>query len=614
MASNRVGRLNANGHSSPVTQYLERLIARHAGNDSGEVAGYIPDLASADPDHFAISIVTVGGAGYWAGDATHQFSIQSISKPLTFGLALEERGQEHVGAHIGVEPTGDAFNSITLSPKTGTPLNPMVNAGAIAAVGLLDRDQPVPVDQRINAAYSRYAGRSLSIDDSVRLSESSHGDRNRAIAHLLRSSDAITNDPHDVVEDYFAQCATLVDCRDLAMIAATLANGGLNPVTGERAAEAHTVRNVLSVMMSCGMYDHAGDWLYTVGLPAKSGVAGGIIAVLPGELGIGVFSPRLDDAGNSVRGVRVCEDMSSELELHSIQTAHRPPPPIRSAFNLSETHSKRQRLEPQRIALEELGGTAAGFELQGELTFAQFEQVSRAVLEADVSYAALDFERVTRIDAQSASMIVDLAIELSARGGALVVSSTNNHEAVFDENCSTVARFSEIDLAMEWCEDQVLVGQEQEAEPERIDLEHHELLKGCSEDQLVQLRLMMPTLQVTAGEPAFASFSNDPAEEILLVMRGRLSAFIEIKPGLTRRITTVGPGSTMGEVAFINRMPRAGRFIADTDVECAVVNREMLRELRANDPTLQARILANMTRIVARQIVDVRAAVIAQYE
>jgi glutaminase len=605
--------MNAAASSSPVTSYLERLIARHANDDSGAVADYIPDLANADPDHFAISIVTVDGAGYAAGDATHQFSIQSISKPLTFGLALEEKGEEYVGKHIGVEPTGDAFNSITLSPKTGTPLNPMVNAGAIAAVGLLDRDLPDPVAKRINDAYSRYAGRELSIDGSVRMSESSTGDRNRAISHLLRSSDAIVNDPHDVVEDYFTQCSTLVDCRDLAMIAATLANGGVNPVTGERAAEEHTVRNVLSVMMSCGMYDHAGDWLYTVGLPAKSGVAGGIIAVLPGELGIGVFSPRLDEAGNSVRGVKVCEDMSSELELHSIQTAHRPPPPVRSSFNLAETHSKRIRLEPQRVALERLGTAAAGFVLQGELTFAQFEQVSRDVLEREVKYAALDFARVTRIDDQSASMLTDLAIEIAVGGGALVVSSTDAHNAMFDEYCSTVARFTELDLALEWCEDRVLANEEQEPEPERVDLEHHTLFHGCSEEELVQLRLMMPTMDVPAGERAFANFEG-PADEMLLVMRGRLSAYINITPTLKRRVTTVGPGQIIGELAYLNRMERAGSFIADTDVECALLTRGMLVELLESDPALQAKLLGNMLRMVARQVVDIRAAAIADLQ
>jgi glutaminase len=366
-------------------------------------------------------------------------------------------------------------------------------------------------------------------------------------------------------------------------------------------------------MMSCGMYDHAGDWLYTVGLPAKSGVAGGIIAVLPGELGIGVFSPRLDEAGNSYRGVKVCEDMSQELELHSIQTAHRPPPPVRSAFDLSEAHSKRIRLEPQRVALERVGTAAAGFELQGELTFAQFEQVAREVLDRDVKYAAIDFERVTRIDDQSASMLTDLAIEIAMRGGALVVSSTYGQNEMFDEYCSTVARFPELDLALEWCEDQLLLSEEQEAEPERMDLEHHTLFLGCTEEELVQLRLLMPTMEVAAGERAFAKFSG-PADEMLLVMRGRLSAYLTITPTITRRVTTVGPGSTIGEVAFINREERAGTFVADTDVECALFTRDMLRQLLDSDPALQAKILGNMLRIVARQVGDIRSAAIASVQ
>ncbi|MGH2907044.1 MAG: glutaminase A [Solirubrobacterales bacterium] len=593
--------------NSPVTAYLDRLIERYASDASGAVADYIPELAAAEPDLFGISVATVDGAVYASGDSNHRFTIQSISKPLTFALALEERGEEYVGERIGVEPTGDAFNSITLSPKTGTPLNPMVNAGAIAAVGLLDRELPTPPGERITGAYARWAGRPLEVDEAVRASESGSGDRNRAISHLLRSSSAIENDPHAVVEDYFTQCSTLVDCTDLAVIAATLANGGVNPLTGERAAHEHTVRNVLSVMLSCGMYDHAGDWLYTVGLPAKSGVAGGIIAVLPGELGIGVFSPRLDEAGNSARGVRVCEDMSQELELHSIQTAHRPPSPVRNAFDLAQMHSKRSRLEPQRLALERMGAAAGAFELQGELTFVQFEQVARAVLDAEVRFAVLDFERVSRIDDQAASMLVDLEIDLKLAGGTLVVSGTDEHAEVFAEYCSMVESFSELDIAMEWCEDQLLAGEEAEPEPERVPLEHHELLQGCTPEELVQLRLLMQTVTIPAGEEAFAGFEG-PADEIMLVMRGRLSAYIELKPGKRRRYASVGPGAALGELAYVNRVPRMAVFVAETDVEAALVTRELINELASTDAALQAKLLGNMLGVIARHALDLRAA------
>ena len=386
---------------SPVNDYLQTLHDRHVGVKDGAVADYIPELASAEPDYFGISMVTTQGAVYEAGDTRERFTIQSISKPLTYGLALEELGEEKVRRHIGVEPTGDAFNSITLDPETGTPLNPMVNAGAIAAVGILDPSASMPRLDRILDNYSAYAGRSLEVDEAVRAGEARTGDRNRAIAYLLHGSGAITDRPEPAVEDYFAQCATLVDCTDLAMIAATLANGGVNPRNGRRAASEKTVRKVLSVMVSCGMYNHAGQWLYTVGLPAKSGVAGGIIAVLPGQLGIGVFSPRLDEAGNSVRGVLVCEDITRELGLHPIQTGRKPASPIHTRFRLDEMRSKRWRSPEQAELIQAEGRSAGAFELQGDLDFAASEQAIRAVIGADLRFAVLDFQRVNKIDDES---------------------------------------------------------------------------------------------------------------------------------------------------------------------------------------------------------------------
>jgi glutaminase len=284
--------------TTPVHCYLEGLHSRLAEDDSGVIADYIPELALADGSSFGIALATVDGAIYEVGDTRLPFTIQSISKPLTFAMALESRG-EMVREQVGVEPTGEPFNGIDLDP-----LNPLVNAGAILTRSLLGTDpDPSPLQ-----GFGAFAGRELSIDDRVRQSESQTAYRNRAIANLLRGAGRFDGDPDAVVESYIAQCSVLVDCRDLAVISATLAADGRNPVTGRRVVSPDTVRDVLSVMATAGMYDAAGDWLYDVGLPAKSGVAGGVIAVLPGQLGIGVFSPPLDARGNSVRGVRVCEE------------------------------------------------------------------------------------------------------------------------------------------------------------------------------------------------------------------------------------------------------------------------------------------------------------------
>ena len=255
--------------------HLERLHVRHANDRSGELAAYIPELAKADPSWFGICVATVGGAVYEVGDTRQPFTLQSISKPLTYGLALADHGEAAVRARIGVEPTGDAFNAIALSPGSGIPFNPMVNAGAIAAAGLVGPSVDRSAFERIADTYSAWAGRPLQVDESVYRSERETGHRNRAISHLLRSTGALGGDPDEAVDRYFRQCSVTVDARDLALMGATLAAGGRHPLTGTRVAEPSVVRAMLSVMATCGMYDGAGEWLFDIGLPAKSGVSGG---------------------------------------------------------------------------------------------------------------------------------------------------------------------------------------------------------------------------------------------------------------------------------------------------------------------------------------------------
>jgi glutaminase len=300
---------------APVQRFLNGVHERYSDTDEGEIADYIPELSKADPRWFCISVVTLDGHEYSAGDSGIPFTIQSISKPFVYGLALEDHGEEHVLERVGLEPTGDAFNAISLDPQTGRPANAMINAGAIATAAMVQANG-VGALQRIIDMFSRYAGRELHVDEAVYRSESDTGHRNRAIGHLLRNFGIVVDGPDDALDLYFNQCSVSVTSRDLAVMAATLANKGVNPVTGERAIDACHVTGVLSMMSSCGMYDYAGEWIYRVGMPAKSGVSGGILAVLPGQLGIGVFSPPLDSRGNSVRGVKVCSAFSGAYNLH----------------------------------------------------------------------------------------------------------------------------------------------------------------------------------------------------------------------------------------------------------------------------------------------------------
>jgi glutaminase len=296
---------------------LRELHAKYQPLTEGQVATYIPELARADPEWFGIALCTADGRVFEVGASRQRFTIQSASKPFTYGLALEEWGVEHVLSRVGVEPTGDAFNAVELDEVSRRPFNPMVNAGAIAVADLIPGADATERLHRLLECLRRYVGHAeVGVDMATFTSERQTGHRNRAIAHLMRGSGMLSERIDETLDLYFQQCSVIVHCRDLAVMAATLANYGENPLTGERAVPAEYVKNILSVMLTCGMYDYAGGWAYKVGVPAKSGVGGGILAVVPGQVGIAVFSPRLDAHGHSVRGVRVCEDLSARFGLH----------------------------------------------------------------------------------------------------------------------------------------------------------------------------------------------------------------------------------------------------------------------------------------------------------
>ncbi|MBX3420206.1 MAG: glutaminase A [Pirellulaceae bacterium] len=302
--------------ASPLRETLRAIHGNLRENQDGNVASYIPELLKADPNHFGISVVSVAGQSIDVGDANVEFTIQSVSKPFIFGLALEDHGREKVLTKIGVQSVGEAFNTISLDESSNRPFNPMINAGAIAAADLVQgKDYPERVGRMLEM-FQRYCGRPVHVNNSVFASERATGHRNRAIAHLMLNFDMISSRLEETLDLYFQQCSLLVTCHDLAVMGATLANDGINPITGQRAVDEEYVKDLLSVMYSCGMYDFAGEWGYRVGIPAKSGVGGGIVAVVPGKVGIGTYSPRLDAKGNSVRGIKACQELAEKFKLH----------------------------------------------------------------------------------------------------------------------------------------------------------------------------------------------------------------------------------------------------------------------------------------------------------
>jgi glutaminase len=303
--------------NSVIQSFISDLYDKYQPIKDGKLANYIPELSKANPDWFGICVVTADGQVYGVGDYEQLFTIQSISKAFVYGLALESHGRDYVLKRVGVEPTGDAFNSIIqLEESSKRPFNPMVNAGAIATTSLIKGANPSERLNRLLDMFGHYVGHDLFIDMPVFLSERTTGHRNRAMAHLMLNFGMIDEKIDEALDLYFQQCSIMVNCRDLAVMAATLANGGVNPITQQRAVEARYVKDILTVMYTCGMYNVAGEWAYKVGLPAKSGVSGGIVVVVPQKMGIGVFSPPLDSHGSSVRGMKVCEDLSERFGLH----------------------------------------------------------------------------------------------------------------------------------------------------------------------------------------------------------------------------------------------------------------------------------------------------------
>jgi len=300
-----------------VAELLTAAHARYAPISDGRVADYIPALAGASPDWFGLCIAGVNGATFAAGEAEHPFSIQSISKPFVFALVCQALGGGQARERVGVNATGLPFNSVmAIELNGGHSMNPMVNAGAIATTSLVPGANHAEKWRFLLDGLSRFAGRALALDEAVYASEAATNQRNQAIARLLQASGRLEGDPDEAVDLYTRQCAVLVTARDLAVMGATLADGGVNPVTRERVLDADRCRRVLAVMATAGLYEQSGDWLYEVGLPGKSGVAGGIVAIAPGKGALGSFSPPLDESGNSVRGQLATRFLSEALGLN----------------------------------------------------------------------------------------------------------------------------------------------------------------------------------------------------------------------------------------------------------------------------------------------------------
>ncbi len=604
--------MSINVSHSPIEHYLRHLHDKFARLEDGQVATYIPQLGQARPGWFGIAVATVDGQVYEVGDSRQEFTIQSISKPLVYGLALESAGLKTVLTKVGVEPSGEAFNSISLDPRTGRPLNPMINAGAIATSGLVPGATPGERQAALLRLFGEFAGRELSVDESVYRSERDTGHRNRAIAHLLRNFGILTGDPEEPLDLYFRQCSISVTCRDLAVMAATLASGGVNPVTRRRVLQPQNTGRLLSVMSSCGMYDYAGEWIYNVGMPAKSGVAGGILAVLPGQLGIGVFSPPLDAKGNSVRGIRVCNDLSNDFGLHLFNTPRVVTPALRSVQTAAEIRSKRVRLQSELDVLRTHGHAVRLYQLRGRLIFASLEPVMRTVLReaSGCTHLILDLAQVADLDRASCRLLLDLRDQLTKAGvwiqitGAHDKATLRNYvvarlaEGGWDQICG----FASSEAALEVCENELLqrFGGTPAAGGD-VPLRLQELCRGFSPGELQDLSTRLAEVDLPAGAEVIAAGS--PGDSLYFLTRGEVGIFLRPAEGEEQIISRLGPGMSFGEVALVDREPRSATVRALTSVRALRLGFEAFDRLDAEGlGHLQHKLITNLASVLAARL------------
>jgi glutaminase len=596
----------ADGLGGPIDRYLAALHRRIGTVRDGAIATYIPQLAKVDPELFGIAIATVDGRVYTAGDAGVPFTIQSISKAFVYGYTLAEYGRDYVLSRIGVEPTGEAFNSIVLDEVHNRPFNPMVNAGAMAAAELIKGETPEARIATMLSALSRFAGRSLHIDDDVHRSEQATGHRNRAIAYMMLNSGMIHTPPETILDIYFRQCAVRVTCADLAVMAATLANDGVNPLTGEVALERDYVQDILTVMNSCGMYNYAGQWSYEVGMPAKSGVSGGIIAIIPGQIGIGVFSPRLDVHGHSVRGVQVCKQISETFGLHIFRNHTNSGAVIRHELTGAVVRSKRMRAPYERKRLDEEGNRIRLIEVQGGLFFGSTERLVRRVdeLAADADYIILDLRRVHDADTAAGRLLVELDTGLAERGRRLILAHlradgrlASLHALLAAHGDGEARLFEHRDNALEWCENSLLASVAQTRDLTKFSLAQLDIFKGLDRDEIRMLEGMVRPMVFEAGETIVRE--GDEARLFFVVARGVVTVQLRIRKDSgdrVLRVASLGPGVSFGEMALIDGGRRSADIVADERAVCYGFSVEQLREAGKTHPNLLLTIMGNMMR------------------
>lgn len=586
----------------PLLTFLEEAYARYRDDFSGAVANYIPELSKADPAKFGVAVATIDGHVYEVGDSAFPFTIQSVSKAFVFGLALELLGADHVESFVGVEPSGEAFNSIRLNAKN-QPFNPMVNAGAIACSGLIYAARPDDAFALIRSVLGRFAGRELDVDEAVYQSEAATGDRNRAIGWMLRNYGIVGQNVDAVLDVYFRQCAILVTARDLAIMGATLSNGGVNPLTGDQVISPLAVARTLSIMTSAGMYDYAGEWTYRVGIPAKSGVGGGIVAALPSQIGLGTYSPLLDEHGNSARGLRLYESLSAHFDLHVLNRANDVRTCIVADYDVGRLQRRGRQPHEQRL-LDHHTSAIRIMELTGTLAFSNVDYIARRLLAQDPGlFTVLDLRRVPLVTTAAAKMLASLFSALVANGTRPVLAGIERDSRHIRQlldllpNSSAIRTFSLLDEAIEWAEDQVIFRHGGFSEIVDVPLAEQELLRDLDGNDIVALEALCETQSYHSGERIIAK--GDPADSVFFLQRGMVS--VKLADGV--RLATLVPGTAFGELALIGG-PRSADVFADNPVLCRRIPLQAFDNFRAERPAAAEIIVRNLAKLLAHRLLQ----------
>lgn len=583
---------------SPIQRYLEELLAEVSSNDAGTPYPIHPVGGASNPQDFGVCLATVDGYVYSAGVSDERFSIQSISKPFSYALAMTDHGIDAVDEKVDVEPSGDPFNEISLAPTTGRPANAMINAGALAVVSMIKGSGGKTAPRRIMDFYSACAGRRLAGSKAVFDVEMRNSDRNHSLSYLLSSFGIIDDNPTRVLENYLRQCSVQVTCRDLAMMAATLANGGTNPRTGESALEIDQVERVLSVMMTSGMYDDAGSWVSSVGMPAKSGVGGGTLAVLPGQAGLAVFSPPLDAHGSSVRGVEMCRRLSSDMEMHFVRAATNSKSSVRPGVGIAQLPSRIRRTEEQAQMLERFHERCQITEVTGDLAFAGTESLVRAVsdLDDDVQLVVLDMRQVNEVGSLAVQMLGDLERGLAAAGRKLVlIESRGLLDGTPLAVESRVPIFLSRGGAVEYCENQLLGAYGTDiGEPGRVQASESPALAPLEESQRTRLVSYMEPRIHADGD--IIRRVGQRFGGVHFIVSGQVNTIVTGHQGDRVRLNTLSAGMTFGELALGSDDRQETTEKAVGAVELMVLTPEAIEALEVDDPQLALLLWRALTR------------------